>query len=290
MSLFQVRWEIAFESAEARADALLESGKAEWSVYEDIVLRRAWLVGLFMDRSIAISALAELKPLLPGSPSVEPEVRELADAEWRDSYKQHFHAWQFDRLHWIPVWERPTRIVPAGHKVLWLDPGMAFGTGNHETTRLCAERLVNYAASGGTDRAVIDAGCGSGILALSAARLGFRSVFGFDNDPEAIRVSLDNAALNDLEAAAEFTTAELNTGLMGRRADIVMANILAPVLIEWRRALAGSLLPGGALILSGILASEAAEVRRAYAAETRGWTCESRVLGEWSDVVFLRPA
>ena len=100
------------------------------------------------------------------------------DADWRDSYKAHFHAWQFGRLHWVPVrGARETFSPPPGDAVLWLDPGLAFGTGNHETTRLCVERLVALAASdpaslprsyaGHGKLRVIDAGCGSGILALS---------------------------------------------------------------------------------------------------------------------------
>src|SRR4030095_8213160 len=108
------------------------------------------------------------------TPVGEPSHRTLGDVDWRDSYKEHFHAWRFGRLHWVPVWERDKHIVPPGDAVLWLDPGLAFGTGNHQTTRLCVERLVTLAEERGTGGVVIDAGCGSGILALSAALLGFR--------------------------------------------------------------------------------------------------------------------
>src|SRR5262249_19203508 len=133
-----------------------------------------------------------------------PVERTLADADWRESYKAHFKPWQFGRLHWVPVWERETFKLPPGGAVLWLDPGLAFGTGNHETTRLCVERLVALAEERGTAGRVIDAGCGSGILALSAALLGYRDVVGFDNDPEAVRVSEENAALNGLAGRVGF--------------------------------------------------------------------------------------
>jgi ribosomal protein L11 methyltransferase len=168
---------------------------------------------------------------------------------------------------------------------------MAFGTGNHETTRLCIERLVEFEA-GGADRAfaVIDAGCGSGILALSAALLGFRDVIGFDNDPEAIRVSIENADLNGLTNAVRFTAAGLPEGLGDGGAGVVLANIQADVLIRHAGALAAAVAPGGLLAMSGILAAEAGGVRDAFAAAAPGWASDSRVLGEWCDLGLYRPA
>jgi ribosomal protein L11 methyltransferase len=173
---------------------------------------------------------------------------------------------------------------------------MAFGTGNHETTRLCVERLAELDAqrtAGGKGRVpwrVIDAGCGSGILALSAAKLGCPEVVGFDNDPEAVEVSLANARLNDLSGQVQFYVGDLVTGLDGHLADVVLANILADVLIRFSRELLAAVAPDGTLVLSGILASECARVREVFAAVAPGWTAESRTLGEWSDVVLTRPS
>ena len=140
---------------------------------------RAWIVGIFQGELEAESRWSELESALPAKPLGERAVRRLPDSDWKNSYRDHFRAWTFGRLHWVPVWERETFRLPAGHSVLWLDPGMAFGTGNHETTRLCIERLVEFEESvaGGrspVDVSVVDAGCGSGILALSASLLGFR--------------------------------------------------------------------------------------------------------------------
>jgi ribosomal protein L11 methyltransferase len=177
--------------------------------------------------------------MLPVSPLAKEEIKILAESDWRDSYKAHFKPWQFGRLHWVPAWERGKYQVPAGEEVLWLDPGLAFGTGNHETTRLCVERLVAMEAAmtaKGRDKSevrVIDGGCGSGILALSAAKLGFRRILGFDNDPEAVRVSEENAGLNGLEGRVAFSVGDLVTGLAGQEADVLLANILANVLIEF---------------------------------------------------------
>jgi ribosomal protein L11 methyltransferase len=163
---------------------------------------------------------------------------------------------------------------------------MAFGTGNHETTRLCIERLAGLGTEG---RTVIDAGCGSGILALSAHLLGFRSVDGFDMDPEAVRVSLENAALNGLEGKVAFAVAGLDDGLAARRADVVLANIQADVLVAHVALLIGAVAPGGVLILSGILAREVDEVRAAFEQSAPRWRVEARVLGEWSDLRLDRP-
>ncbi len=236
-----------------------------------------------------------MSQLLPGLALGEPAHRGLADGDWRDSYKAHFKAWRFGRLHWVPVWEREKFELPRGDEVLWLDPGMAFGTGNHETTRLCVERLTEIEAQQVAKgrkhglRRVIDAGCGSGILALSAAKLGFEEVVGFDNDPEAVKVSGENAELNGLDGRVKFYVGDLVSGLADRSADVVLANILANVLIQFARELVAAVAPGGTLVLSGILAVESAQVRTAFAEAAPGWSIDSRVLGEWSDVVLTRP-
>ncbi len=235
----------------------------------------------------------ELLPLIATiAQPADPEWGELADQDWRDSYKAHFKASQFGRLHWVPVWEREHFKPAAGEVVIWLDPGLAFGTGNHETTRLCCERLVVLAEQAGGQLAakrVIDAGCGSGILALSAAKLGFTQVAGFDNDPEAVRVSGENAELNGLAGAVSFFTGDLVSGFAGgRQAEIVLANIQADVLMRFVNELTAAVAPGGALVLSGILAIELAQVRAVFAAAVPTWKIESRVMGEWSDLALTR--
>jgi ribosomal protein L11 methyltransferase len=238
MDLVEIKVEIPAGGVEAVDTVLLELGCEGWSLLEDVIAKRAWLVGIFPSEAEMKSRWAELRPLLPMEIAREPELRVLADADWRDSYKAHFKAWQFGRLHWVPVWERESYQLPAGAEVLWLDPGLAFGTGNHETTRLCVERLaaldVELTAVGRSRAglAVIDAGCGSGILALSAAKLGFHDIVGFDNDPEAVRISEENARLNGLLGCAEFFVGDLVSGLKGRSAGVVLANILAE---RWRR-------------------------------------------------------
>jgi ribosomal protein L11 methyltransferase len=287
--LAEIKIEIAINQAEVVNDLLLEFADERWSVLEDVIERRAWVVGIFENQMTARREWAELSPRLASPPVGEATVRNLAEHEWRDSYKAHFHAWQFGRLHWVPIWNRSTYKVPLGDAVLWLDPGLAFGTGNHETTRLCVERLVEHAALKRGNAAVLDAGCGSGILALSAAKLGYTCVAGFDNDPEAIRVSEENAALNGLAGEASFYVGDLVTGLAARSADVVMANILANVLTEHAGELTRSVTPGGWLILSGILKEECQQVRAAFAVVVPSWPQKSHTLGDWSDVLLIRP-
>jgi ribosomal protein L11 methyltransferase len=291
MSLFELKTEISPATVDAIDELLLEHGLENWSLLQDVIVARAWLVGIFADATSARASWAALAPLLPAdsAPSA-PVERALGDQDWRDSYKAHFKAWRCGRLHWVPIWERATHVLAPGETALWLDPGLAFGTGNHETTRLCVERLVARAEATPRRGRVIDAGCGSGILALSALLLGWTEVSGFDNDPEAVRVSEENAALNDLAGAVRFTTADLVTGLpAGTQADVVLANIQADVLLRFIPELINAIAPGGLLVLSGILARENDQVRAAYAAAAPGWRVEHRLMGEWSDIALHRP-
>jgi len=323
MTLYELRVAVAPEAVEEIDEALQEAGLLGWNLVEDVIVHTAAVVGLFASEEEARAAWAELVAACPQLSGAQPELRKIAEAEWREGYRAHFKAWQFGRLHWVPLWNKPQAssfgagslatsalalaarveegdkaddhtgfIVPEGHEVLWLDPGLAFGTGNHETTRLCVEQVVSFSerVSDLAVTRVIDAGCGSGILALSAAKLGFGSVVGFDNDPEAVRVSEENAVLNGLTGAVEFYEGDLVSGLAGRQAELVLANILAPVLIEFAQNLVEAVAPGGTLVLSGILASESEAVREAFVRAAPDWHFEeSRVLGEWCDVVCEKP-
>ena len=290
MGLFEIKAEIPASATEETDNVLLELGVSSWSLLEDAIERRAWIVGIFADEAEARARWAELRPLLPVAVMSEPGWRALADADWKNSYKAHFKAWKFGRLNWVPVWERETFQLPAGEEVLWLDPGMAFGTGNHETTRLVVERLVAFAERHGTGGRVVDAGCGSGILALSTVKLGFPNVVAFDNDPLAIAVSKENAELNGLGGRVDFYVGDLVTGLAGRQAELVLANIQADVLMKFARELVNAVAPGGVLVLSGILATELAQVRTVFEAMPPGWTPDSRVMGEWADLALTRPS
>ena len=290
MAVFELKLEVSLVAAAALEELLAEREEQRLMVLEDKPAARAWVTGYFTSAQEAGAAWAELRAAGAGLPMTEalPEIRELPDADWKNSYKAHFKAWKFGPLNWVPVWERETFVRPAGESVLWLDPGMAFGTGNHETTRLVVERMVGIAARTGAQGRVIDAGCGSGILALSAVLLGYGNVAAFDNDAEAVRVSEENAELNGLSGRVEFYVGDLISGLAGRQAELVLANIQADVLMRFANELCAAVAAGGSLVLSGILSQELERVRTTFVALVPAWEIESRILGEWSDLTLTR--
>jgi ribosomal protein L11 methyltransferase len=289
VTVFEFKVEIALETVPAIEELLAEREEQRLMVIEDKPSGRAWLVGYYESRGAAEEAWQRFAVTLDLEWLVtEPGLSELADKDWKESYKEHFKAWQFGRLHWVPVWDRETFLLPAGEQVLWLDPGMAFGTGNHETTRLVVERLVRFAATNGTRGRVMDAGCGSGILALSAVKLGFVEVAAFDSDPGAVEVSRANAELNGLAGRMDLYVGDLISGLAGRQAELVLANIQADVLVKFAPQLVLAVAADGTLVLSGILATELGQVRAVFEALTPGWTMESLILGEWSDLMMAR--
>src|SRR5476651_339799 len=124
MNLAEIKIEIFAAAAEETDNVLLELGIAGWSLLEDAIAKRAWIVGIFPEAGEAQAQWEELKPLLPAAALGAAELRAMADQDWRDSYKAHFKAWRFGRLHWVPVWERATFQLPLGDAVLWLDPGL----------------------------------------------------------------------------------------------------------------------------------------------------------------------
>jgi ribosomal protein L11 methyltransferase len=291
MAVFEIRTEVPADQTSFLEDLLAEHQEQRLMVLEDKPSGRAWLTGYFESRDAAVTVWQSfVSGIAADWANCSPELRALPDEDWKNSYKIHFKAWKFGRLNWVPVWERESFQLPAGEEVLWLDPGMAFGTGNHETTRLCCERLAQFADARGTSGRVIDAGCGSGILALSAVKLGFEGVAGFDTDPEAIAVSEANAGLNNLAGKAHFYVGDLVTGLRDRSAELVLANIQADVLVRFSRELCDAVKPHGQLVLSGILSHELQAVMARFAETAPTWTRDSRVLGEWADLALNRPA
>ncbi len=283
---------------------LNELSRCPWGLTTDPTGTACELFGYFEDAEAARVAWENLRAAFPALPD-QPKKATLDDRDWKEAYKAHLRPWSHGDLHWVPVWMRDEYPLPPGHTRLLFDAGLAFGTGDHPTTRLMAQRLLEFRDTRGrkkiSDARIIDAGCGSGILALSAALLGGRNVFGFDRDPEAITVSRENLSANGLApTAVELVHAGIEAALQGRRADLLLANIQADVLALHADDLATAILPGGTLAMSGILAAEVRDVRTAFEPIlTRLWNFEvpdeleafgrSRVMGDWCDLVFQRP-
>jgi ribosomal protein L11 methyltransferase len=202
------------------------------------------------------------------APTTAYEISRIGDQDWvRKTQSQFAPQHVTPRLWVVPTWHEPPD--PRAINIV-LDPGLAFGTGTHPTTRLCLRWLDSKLAGG---ESVVDFGCGSGILAIAALKLGAASASGVDIDPQAVSAATRNAEQNGVAASFVSAAEQLTAG------QVVVANILAKPLIVLAPLIADLTLRGGALALSGILVEQAFEVRDAYRAwydfeppqEASGW-------------------
>jgi ribosomal protein L11 methyltransferase len=208
-------------------------------------------------------SLLWLTSFVPGLEAVLPEVVPVRQEDWAEGWKQHFSAVRIGRRLVVkPTWEE--FAAAAGDVVVNLDPGMAFGTGTHGTTRLCLEAQAALFDGPSPPQRVLDVGTGSGILAIAAAALGARRVLACDIDAEACRIACENAALNGVGDLVEVTLEPLSA--LAGEFDLVLANILAEENIRLAAELVGRVAPAGALILSGILQEKEALVVEAFVA------------------------
>jgi ribosomal protein L11 methyltransferase len=267
-----LRFDVDAGAADAWSDALLDAGAssvdvsdphagapAEVAVYAEPGSATRWwplsrVAALFPAEADAEAALAAAARAL-GLPRPPAERTGVAEQDWVRLTQSQFGPIRIDDGLWIvPTWSTPPE--PAAINLV-LDPGLAFGTGSHPTTRLCLQWLRETVRGG---ERVLDYGCGSGILAIGAARLGAGAVLGTDIDPQAIDASRANARANAVAA-----TFALPDALEARTADVLVANILANPLVVLAPLLAGRTTPGGRIALSGILVDQAEEVVAAYA-------------------------
>lgn len=212
----------------------------------------------------------------------EITVKYAEEEEWAEAWKQFFHTTRVGKRFVIkPPWEdyapEPKDIV------IEIDPGMAFGTGNHATTRLCLQALEKYLKRRSL---VVDFGTGSGILAIAAAKLGAGLVIAFDADEIAVRAARENVQRNDMEMVIEVHRAE-SLKFVSARVDLITANIVAETIIANAHDLADSLKTGGALIASGITTGKSLEVEQVLRNE--GFDIGERLTeGEWVAIVARR--
>jgi len=217
---------------------------------------------LYVGESQLEAARLALAIALEPFPGATVEFSPLEDG-WRDRWKAWFEPVEISpRLALTLPWRELPPVV--GREVIVIEPGMAFGTGQHETTRLCLEGIDGLAAAGALPARVLDVGCGTGVLAIAAARLGAVEVLGIDNDPQAVAAARDNLAPNGVEGRVTFATTPIEA--VEGRFGLVVANIMAHVLIALGEAIRARVAPGGSLHLSGVLVEQEAEVRGAYEA------------------------
>ena len=217
------------------------------------------------------------------SPLPAPVFRPFEEINWVEAWKEHYHPIPVgEGLMIVPAWLEPET---GGRMPIRIDPGMAFGTGTHPTTQLCLALTEAFFQQAGGSPRVLDIGCGSGILAVAALKLGAVHALGVDIDPLAMEASQQNAALNGVTDGLELgvgSVAEVRQGQFSlQQGELVYANILAPVLVRLLDEGLGELVsPGGWLVLSGILAEQSPEVEAALRQHNLA-LLERRQVGDW---------
>ena len=257
-------------SLEDNADEpLLEPGPGETPVWQNVKVT-ALFAGDFdlepIRAALPVDLLAE---------NSRSDITALADRAWERVWMDEFSPIQMGPRLWIcPSWTEPPDSAAIN---VYLDPGLAFGTGTHATTAMCLSALDDVISGG---ERVVDFGCGSGILAIAALRLGAASALGVDNDPQAITATRDNAERNDIESSSIEVVLPGNAAIVvwANQSDLVVANILAGPLLALADELMALMKPGGRLMLTGVLSEQAPELIECYApvdlgiSETRdGW-------------------
>jgi ribosomal protein L11 methyltransferase len=241
--------------------AILEPGVGETPLWDDVQLS-----ALFPHDADALLLLAALEAFDPALDWSQARFRSVEDQDWERAWMDQYVPLHFGTRTWIVPWNQPLPDDARGEDaaVVRLDPGLAFGSGTHPTTSLCLQWLDALSAEGVLQQAcVLDFGCGSGILALAALKLGAARAVGVDNDPQALLATRDNAERNDV---ADRLDVYLPADEPAARHPVVVANILASALDALADTLAARVTPGGRIALSGILAGQDDALVERYAA------------------------
>ena len=271
------------EAGTSNEAAILEPGVGETPLWDDVALS-----ALFPHDADALLLLAALESFDPGLDWSRVHIRNVEDQDWERAWMDQYVPLQFGRRTWIVPWNRdlPEAAAQPGAAVVRLDPGLAFGSGTHPTTGLCLRWLDGLADAGVLEGArVLDFGCGSGILALAALRLGAAHAVGIDNDPQAVLATADNAARNGLADQLDVhAPGEAPAGTF----PVVVANILASALDALADTIAARVAPGGRLALSGILDGQQDPLLARYGA----WfdALETTIEGDWVRIDGIRRA
>lgn len=302
MKYYEITVETTSEASELVAEILTEAGSNGIGIYDPkdlLELSANGVIWDYMDEHlINDDGKAQVKGYFPvdGYESVKTEIDEkirflranspfdlgslnisktvVDDNDWVESWKENYKPIHAGRVTIVPEW---IDYVPQeGEYIVKIDPGMAFGTGEHESTKMC---LLLLQALGVEGKSVIDVGTGSGILALASAKLGAKIVEAYDIDDNAVKAAKDNAALNGLADKLKVDNANLLDKTSGKF-DIVLANITADVLINLSTTLGDYLKKDGVVIISGIILKREEDVKNAFV--KHGYEVLERVnMGEW---------
>lgn len=250
-SLLQNEDVLALTQTDDADDPVLEPGVGETPLWPSVC------VTALFSGDTPVEPLTRMLSLLPGVERPQQvSFRKFEDQHWERVWLDRFKPMQFGADLWIVPGDQDP--PPEAVHVLRLDPGLAFGTGTHPTTRLCLQWMDRHDFRGLT---VVDYGCGSGVLGIVAAIKGAAETICVDNDPQALIATRDNATRNDVVENMHILLPALFKPV---KADVVLANILAGPLIDLAPVLSASLCPGGSMVLSGILEEQVENVANAY--------------------------
>jgi len=261
---------------DAEDTPILEPGIGETPIWPQVHL--AALFQADLDRG---DLLAELEPAVPPEVFHSARFAILDDRDWTRAWMDHYRPMQFGRRLWIYPWTEQPPNDPE-RVVVRLEPGMAFGTGTHPTTALCLEWLDGVDLQAKT---VLDFGCGTGILAIAALKLGARAGWCIDNDPQALLATRENAQRNGVAGQVHVLS---DRDPRPAAADVLLSNILLNPLLALRAQLSAAVRPGGLAVFSGMLAEQADEFIAAYKAQFSGLTVTRR--DDWIRVSGQRVA
>jgi ribosomal protein L11 methyltransferase len=282
------------ESAEATAELLQRYGYQGVAIEQEGIMPEAWT-----DDEVPPASRLTIRAYLPVDSELEdkkarlesslghmslmypmptPSYRQVQDADWAEAWKAHYHPVRLGRHILIrPLWIQVK--AQEDDVVIALDPGMAFGTGTHPTTHLCLEALEDLTPQGGE---VLDLGCGSGILAIAAAKFGAGNVLAVDNDPIAVEATVENREVNHVADKIEAEVGSLDTVIAsGRQFDLVAANLIARVILAMSENGLGQIVkPGGVAVFSGIIEEQVPDIEVALR-HTGLEPYHRRTMGDW---------
>ncbi|MBR2989000.1 MAG: 50S ribosomal protein L11 methyltransferase [Clostridia bacterium] len=270
-----------------RADALeLIEKKLNWDYVDENLLKNSSnvvLVSGFFAEDFQINGIIESLDELKANAQIPLGALEVTASvvnsqDWENEWRKYYSPIKLGKIVIVPAWQKwdDKKFTPV-----YIEPGMAFGTGNHETTSMCIELMQKIRIK---DKKVLDMGCGSGILGITAGKIGAESVVLSDIDPLAIEASEYNAKLNGVQNACNITQGDLNVG--DERYDVVIANITADILLRLKDKLLEALKTDGYAIISGIINARADEVINGYCTDFD--LIEIKNNGEWNAMLLRR--
>ncbi len=273
----------AFEAGAAGVSEDLKFVQADLTYEPDIVETPIFDLNIYFETKPDENALLRLQQSYP---QIRVELFSEENRDWLVEWKKGFKPFLFAKPFWVvPSWLTAPPEAPEDPKyILFVEPGMAFGTGTHETTKLAAGFIIEELARK-IPYSLLDVGTGTGVLALVAKRLGVAKVVGVDNDPEARRTARENLELNH---NTDVQIPDLDVQDLGEQYDIVVANIIDGVLTLLCHDLNKVLKPGGRLILSGVLTERESEFYANFLRQTGLIMIEKRSDGEWSAAILQK--